>query len=151
MLSGGHADNALAQSATATVNCRIMPGVQPASVQAELQQVVGVNVEVKPDPSFLGTPTPVQPIRVDVLAAFTKAVRTLHGPAMPIMPFMDTGTSDASFLRAAGIPTYGADGAWGIVPDDERMHGLDERTPVRALYDDVLHWEIMIRELAGKR
>src|SRR5678815_1217396 len=29
MLKGGHADNALPQSATATVNCRIFPGVQP--------------------------------------------------------------------------------------------------------------------------
>src|SRR5689334_3188576 len=36
MLSGGHADNALPQSATATVNCRIFPAVQPRSVQAEL-------------------------------------------------------------------------------------------------------------------
>ena len=151
MLQAGHADNALPQSATATVNCRIMPGIQPVAVQAELQRAVGPNVEVKPDPTFLGQPTPILPVRDDVLAAFTKAVRTLHGPTMPIMPFMDTGTSDASFLRAAGIPTFGADGGWGISPDDERAHGLDERIPVRAFYDDVLHWEIMIRELAGKR
>ena len=37
MLSGGHADNALPQSAEATVNCRIMPGVEPKDVEAELQ------------------------------------------------------------------------------------------------------------------
>ena len=151
MLQAGHADNALPQSATATVNCRIMPGVQPVAVQAELQQLVGAKAEVKPDPTFAGQPTPILPIRDDVLAAFTKTVRSIHGPAMPIMPFMDTGTSDASFLRAAGIPTFGADGSWGIVPDDERAHGLDERIPVRAFYDDVLHWEMMIRELARKR
>jgi acetylornithine deacetylase/succinyl-diaminopimelate desuccinylase-like protein len=68
MLKGGHADNALPQSATATVNCRIFPGVQPKDVQAELQQAVGPNVEVKPDPSFIGVPTPASPLRpVEVL------------------------------------------------------------------------------------
>jgi hypothetical protein len=29
------------------------------------------------------------------------------------------------------------------------MHGLDERIPVRAMYDDVLYWESLIRDLAG--
>jgi acetylornithine deacetylase/succinyl-diaminopimelate desuccinylase-like protein len=150
MLSGGHADNALPQSATATVNCRIMPGVQPKDVEAELKQVVGPKVDVKPDPSFTGKPTPVLPILPQVLAAYSKAVKQLHGPQMRIIPTMTTGTTDANFFRSVGIPVYGADGGWGISPDDERAHGLDERIPVRAAYDDVIHWETMIRELAGK-
>ncbi len=150
MLSAGHADNALPQSAKATVNCRIMPGVEPTIVQAELQKIVGPNVEIIPDPTFIGKPTPVPAIREDVMAAYTMAVRQLHGPAMHIVPNMTTGTTDASFFRAAGIPVYGVDGGWGISPDDERAHGLDERIPVRAAYDNLLHWETMIRELAGK-
>ena len=148
MLSGGHADNALAQSATATVNCRMMPGTQPTDIQAELQRLVGPNVEIKPDPEFIGQPTPVLPLREDVTAAVTKAVQTIHGPSMKVIPTMSTGTSDASFFRAVGIPVYGADGGWGISPDDERAHGLDERIPVRAMYDDVLHWEMIVRDLA---
>ena len=150
MLSAGHADNALPQSAKATVNCRIMPGVEPKVVEAELEKVVGPNVEVTPDPTFIGKPTPVFPIRPEVLAAYTKAVQQLHGPGMRVVPTMTTGTTDASFFRAAGIPVYGADGGWIISPDDERAHGLDERLPVRAAYDDVVHWETMIRELAGR-
>ena len=150
MLNGGHADNALPQMARATVNCRIMPGIEPATVQAALQQLVGSGVEVAPDPTFIGKPTPVPAVRQDVLAAYTKSVRQLHGPAMRTIPNMTTGTTDGSFFRAAGIPTYGVDGGWGISPDDERAHGLDERIPVRAAYDDVLHWETLIRELAGR-
>ncbi|MBU6371506.1 MAG: M20/M25/M40 family metallo-hydrolase [Alphaproteobacteria bacterium] len=148
MLAAGHADNALPQMARATVNCRIMPGVEPVTVQAELQALLGAGVEITPDPAFIGRPTPVLPIREDVLAAYTQAVRAIHGPSMPIIPTMDTGTTDASFFRAIGVPAYGVDGGWGVVPDDERAHGLDERIPVRALYDDVLHWEIMVRALA---
>ena len=150
MLDGGHADNALPQSARATVNCRIMPGAEPATVQAELQRLVGNAIEVKPDPSFIGKPTPVLPLLPHVRSAYTVAVQRLHGPAMRVIPNMTTGTTDANFVRSVGIPVFGVDGGWGISPDDERSHGLDERIPVRAAYDNVLHWETMIRILAGK-
>ncbi|MEO7240433.1 MAG: M20/M25/M40 family metallo-hydrolase [Sphingomicrobium sp.] len=149
MLNAGHADNALPQMARATVNCRIMPGIEPSAVQAELQQAVGANVEIKPDPNFTGMSTPVSPLRPDVVSAFTHAVHELQGKDIQIIPNMSTGASDGSFFRAKGIPVYDVDGAWGISPDDERAHGLDERVPVRAMYDDVLHWEIMLRDLAG--
>jgi acetylornithine deacetylase/succinyl-diaminopimelate desuccinylase-like protein len=149
MLEGGHADNALPQSAKATVNCRIFPGVQPKDVQAELQQLAGSKVEVTPDPNYIGVPTPASPLRPDVLKAVTAAIQRFHGPEMHVFPVMSTGASDGSFFRAQGIPVYDVDGSWGISPDDERAHGLDERIPVRAMYDDVLHWEMIIRELAS--
>jgi acetylornithine deacetylase/succinyl-diaminopimelate desuccinylase-like protein len=149
MLKGGHADNALPQSATATVNCRIMPGVQPKDVQAELQQAVGPKVEITPDAEFIGVPTPASPLRPEVLAAVTNAVHTVIDPQMDVYPVMAAGASDGSFFRAQGMPVYDVDGSWGISPLDDRMHGLDERIPVRAMYDDVVYWEKLIRSLAG--
>ncbi|HKX90884.1 MAG TPA: M20/M25/M40 family metallo-hydrolase [Sphingomicrobium sp.] len=149
MLEAGHADNALPQTAQATVNCRIFPGVDPKTVQAELQQMVGPKVEVKPDPNYIGVPTPPSPLRPDVLKAVKAAIERFHGPGMRVFPMMSTGASDGSFFRAQGIPVYDLDGSWGISPDDERAHGLDERIPVRAMYDDVLYWEMIIKALAG--
>ena len=149
MLQAGHADNALPQTAQATVNCRIMPGIDPKTVQAELQQVAGPKVAVTPDPNYIGEPTPPSPLRPDVLKAVTQAIQAIHGPQMHVTPIMSTGASDGSFFRAKGIPVYDVDGSWGISPDDERAHGLDERIPVRAMYDDVLHWEMLIKALAG--
>jgi len=149
MLEGGHADNALPQSAKGTVNCRIFPGVQPKDVQAELQAMAGPKVEVTPDPLYIGEPTPASPVRPDVLKAVTEAVQHFHGKDMHVFPVMSTGASDGSFFRAKGIPVYDVDGSWGISPDDERAHGLDERIPVRAMYDDVLHWEMILKALAG--
>ncbi len=149
MLEGGHADNALPQMAKATVNCRILPGVDPKAIQAELQRVAGAKAEVTLDPGFLGESSPVSPLRPDLMRAVGKAVATFYGPDMPIMPVMQTGASDGSFFRAKGIPVYDIDGSWGIIPDDDRMHGLDERIPVRAMYDDVLYWEMIYRQLAS--
>jgi len=149
MLSAGHADNALPQSATATVNCRIMPGVEPKEVQAEIQQTVGPKVEVVPDPNYIGVPTPASPLRAEVQAAVTNAIHTIVDPKMDVFPVMAAGASDGSFFRAQGIPVYDVDGGWAISPLDDRAHGLDERIPVRAMFDDVVYWEKLIRTLAG--
>ena len=146
MLKGGHADNALPQLAEATVNCRILPGVEPKAIEAELKQVVGAKVEVVPADD-IGRPTPVSPLRPDVVNAYTKAVHTRF-PRQPIIPQMSTGATDGLEFRARGIPVYGVNGDWGVSPDDERAHGRDERLAVQALWDNVLHWESMVRDLA---
>ncbi len=146
-LFGGHADNALPQLATAMVNCRIFPGVDPNANLAELQTIAGPGVSVTRNDSYVASL--VSPLRADVTSAYTKAVRALH-PGMPVAPEMSTGASDARPFRVAGIPVYGVAGEWVRVPDDLRAHGKDERLPIKSLDDNVLHWQIMLRELAGR-
>ncbi|HEX8527356.1 M20/M25/M40 family metallo-hydrolase [Allosphingosinicella sp.] len=146
-LEAGHADNALPQRATATVNCRIFPDEDPAAVLGVLRalaQPSGVVVE----PIEQARPTPASPLRQDVLQAFTAAVHVRH-PASPIIPTMLTGATDALFFRARGVPVYGVAGNWGVYPDDARAHGLNERVPVRAFYQSIDHWSDLIRTLAG--
>ena len=146
MLKGGHADNALPQSATATVNCRIMPGVEPKDVQAELQQLVGPEGRGHARPQFIGDPDAgVAAAARRGRAPSPRRSSALHGPAMHVFPLMSTGASDGSFFRAQGIPVYEIDGSWGISPDDERAHGLDERMPVNAMYDDVIYWTMIFK------
>jgi acetylornithine deacetylase/succinyl-diaminopimelate desuccinylase-like protein len=147
-LEGGHADNALPQLARATINCRIMPGTEPAAIRDELERVVAdANVKVeRTDNQAMSLASPLRP---DVVAAYTAAIHKRH-PDSPIMPEMSTGASDARPFRVAGIPVYGVDGSWGVIPDDLRAHGRDERLPVKAFYEDVDHWVDMLTMLAGK-
>lgn len=147
-LFGGHADNALPQLATAMINCRIFPGVDPNDVQADLAAMVGdAEVKVTRNDDYVASLS--SPLRADVVNAFTNAVHSLH-PGAPISPEMSTGASDARPFRVAGIPIYGANGAWVVVPVDFRAHGKDERLPIKALDDNVIHWKLMLSELAGK-
>lgn len=147
-LFGGHANNALPQLATARVNCRILPGVDPNAIQAELTRVVAdPDVAVTREDDYVASLA--SPLRPDITAAYTKAVTTLH-PGVPVYPEMSTGASDARPFRVAGIPVYGVGGEWVRVPTDLRAHGKDERLPVAALDDGVQHWKIMLTELAGK-
>ncbi|MDP9423804.1 MAG: M20/M25/M40 family metallo-hydrolase [Pseudomonadota bacterium] len=149
-LQAGHADNALPQMARATVNCRIMPGVSPDAIQAELKGIAGAGVEVTKDPNYVGRSTPVTPQRADVAKAYQDAVTALNGKGVPVAPYMSAGATDGAFFREAGMPVYGMDGSWVISPEDERAHGLDERMPVRAVYDNVLFWEMVLKQLAGR-
>jgi acetylornithine deacetylase/succinyl-diaminopimelate desuccinylase-like protein len=147
-LFAGHADNALPQLATAMINCRIFPGIDPNAVQAELSRIVAdPEVVVSRNDKYVASLT--SPLRPDITAAFTHAVQALH-PGMPVFPEMSTGASDARPFRVAGIPVYGTSGRWVVVPADYRAHGKDERLPVKSLDDEVLHWRLMLTELAGK-
>jgi acetylornithine deacetylase/succinyl-diaminopimelate desuccinylase-like protein len=146
MLEAGHAENALPQSATATVNCRIFPGVPVAEVEAALKAVVG-----NPDAEFtlLGDPTesPVSELRADVLAAVGKAVHARY-PDLDLITYMESGGTDGMHYRKAGVPTWGISGIF-MNPDEKYAHGLNERVPVAAFYGALDHWSIIIRELAG--
>lgn len=144
LLQGGHADNALPQSATLTVNCRIFPGVPVDRVRAELQQLVGDAIDVK----GIGTPTAsdASPLREDVVVAVTRAVHARH-PGIPIVPLQESGASDGLYFRAAGIPTYGVGGAF-IRADEMFAHGLDERIPVQSFYDELDYWYRLVIDIA---
>ena len=145
LLRGGHADNALPQSATATVNCRIFPGVAIATVQKALQDAAGPKVEIV----SIGEPTAsdASPLRPDVVAAVTKAVHVRH-PGVPIVPVQESGATDGLHFRAAGIPTYGVGGMF-MKDSDAFAHGLNERVPVQGFYDGLEHWYVLVKELAG--
>jgi acetylornithine deacetylase/succinyl-diaminopimelate desuccinylase-like protein len=147
MLRGGHAENALPQTATATVNCRIFPGQEVDEVKATLAKIAGPRVEVK----TIGSPFPApsSPLRQDVLDAVTEVVHSLR-PGIPIVPTQSSGASDGIYFRAAGIPTYGT-GLSFTRDDDDFQHGLNERIAVASFYEDLEYWYRLLKRIAGPR
>lgn len=145
MLAGGHAENALPQTASATVNCRIFPGVPVSDVLAELRSIAGNKVDV----TQLGpsNSSDASPLRPDVMQAAARAVHTNY-PNAVMSPYMSAGATDGLFFRAAGIPTYGV-GAIFIGDNDDFAHGLNERVPVDSFYNGLTHWRVLLTELAG--
>jgi acetylornithine deacetylase/succinyl-diaminopimelate desuccinylase-like protein len=109
---------------------------------------LGAPDNVSVEPVDVARPTDASPLRDDVVSAYTAAVRARH-PGAEIVPDMSTGATDGLYFRARGVPVYGVDGSWAVIPADERAHGRDERLPVRAFYNDVDHWTDLIRRVAG--
>jgi acetylornithine deacetylase/succinyl-diaminopimelate desuccinylase-like protein len=128
LLSGGHADNALPQTAEATVNCRTLPGTSLEEVETRLREAVGAGIGVRVKyPLQPNPPSPPPP------AVMERLEQTVHSmwPGLAVVPVMETGGTDGKALRAAGIPTYGIAQMFYDM-DDVRAHGQDER--IRASY-----------------
>jgi acetylornithine deacetylase/succinyl-diaminopimelate desuccinylase-like protein len=146
ILQGGHAFNALPQVARATVNCRIMPGEPVDEVKATLERVLAdPQISVRqPGRPVLSAPSPLDE---EIMGAITK-VAAEFWPGTPVVPVMAAAASDGSYLRNAGIPTYGHSGLAGDV-DDFRAHGKDERVSVKSFFDGVEYLHRLVRTLSG--
>ncbi len=145
MLSAGHAENALPQSATATVNCRIFPGVGAAATEAALKQVVAndaVQFKLVTDV----TESPESAVPEEVTAALRKTIDARY-PGLPIQPYMESGGTDGMHYRTRGYATV-AISASASRPQDMFAHGLNERLSVEAFYGGLDHWYDLLKELA---
>jgi acetylornithine deacetylase/succinyl-diaminopimelate desuccinylase-like protein len=132
LLSGGHAENALPQRATANVNCRIFPGETVEGTRAALVAAIAdprITVTAEHPRGPIAQPPPLDP---KIMGPAEKLVAR-YFPGVPLVPTMSTGATDGIYLEAIGIPVYGVPGFWGD-PDGNGVHGLNERRSVRALY-----------------
>jgi acetylornithine deacetylase/succinyl-diaminopimelate desuccinylase-like protein len=140
-LEGGHANNALPQTARANVNCRILPGHSAEEVRQELIKVVqdpAITVQYVATDGTLADVAPAvrtlipPPLREDVLKPLQRIAGKMW-PTAVIVPTMAVGASDGVYTSAAGIPTYLVGGE-AIELSDIRAHGKDERIPVTSFY-----------------
>ncbi len=93
LLQGGHAPNALPQTARANVNCRMLPTDSIANVQATLKKVVAddqVSVVVANE-SGAAPPSAINPAIMRKLESLSSK---LYG-SIPVVPIMDTGALPA--------------------------------------------------------
>jgi acetylornithine deacetylase/succinyl-diaminopimelate desuccinylase-like protein len=146
MLEGGQAFNALPQLANATVNCRVMPGESADEVKATLQRVVADDqIAVTPiDQPVLSAPSA---LNEEIMGSIEKLSHEFW-PGAVVIPTMSAGATDGSYLRNAGIPTYGHSGLAGDV-NESRAHGKDERIPVKSFYEGNDYLYRLVKSLSG--
>lgn len=148
MLDAGHARNALPQRAQANINCRIFPGHSVEAIRQELSAVIG-------DPGVSVTalaplrPSPPNPPLDPKVVEPARKLVAKYFPGVPLVPVMANGYTDATFLGAVGIPTYGVPGMWGD-SDGNGVHGLNERLEVAALYTGRDFLGELVAAYAGK-
>ena len=147
LLAGGHATNALPQKATANVNCRILPGVAPASVKATLIEILG-DPAIKVEFVDEAHPSKPSPLRPDVMTLVESLTKEMY-PGAVVVPVMSTGATDGLYMRNGEIPTYGVEGTFGDM-DDVRAHGRDERVGVKQYFEGLEFQYRLIKALAQK-
>ena len=157
-LAAGHANNALPQTATANVTCRIFPGHSREQIRQELVKILDdpkVTVSyVQTDGSITPTAPDEQQLPPVVLPEeVMKPLRDVSAefwPGMPIVPNMSIGASDSRYAYAAGMPSFGLQGV-ALDNNDIRAHGKDERLPVQSFNNGVQFYYRYLKVLTSEK
>ena len=146
MLDGGNAINALPQLASAKVNCRIMPGEPVDGVKATLERVLADDqIAVKQiDQATISAPSA---LNEGIIGPITQLSAEFF-PGAVVLPTMSAGATDGSYLRNAGIPTYGHSGLANDI-GESRAHGRDERVLVKSFFTGNEYLYRLVKLLAG--
>ena len=147
-LEGGHAENALPQTARATVNCRILPQENASDIHRKLIEVLADNqiaVTFIKEPK----PSPPSPLTDEIMRSIEEATRAMW-KNVPVVPIMGTGATDSLYFRQIGISMYGVSGIFSDI-DDNRAHGRDERLGVREFYEGQEFLDKLVKSLAGEK
>jgi acetylornithine deacetylase/succinyl-diaminopimelate desuccinylase-like protein len=145
LLDGGHAENALPQTAHVSVNCRMLPEDNPENVLKTLKEVIA-DTSITVECTYSSFMAPLSPLRDEVRIPAEQIAASMW-PGVKVTPVMSTGASDSKYLRRAGIPTYGISGMFCDI-DDVRAHGRDERIGVRDFYQGVEFMYKFIKEIS---
>jgi acetylornithine deacetylase/succinyl-diaminopimelate desuccinylase-like protein len=145
VLTGSQKTNVIPRTASAEVDCRLLPGQDPAAFVATVKDVIAdpavkVDVLLNFPPSSSSTDT-----------ALYAAIRALAGrDAVPVVPSVLTGFTDSHYFRAQGITSY------GFVPivlsegETRREHGVNERISTDNLRDGVRRLIDLLHVLDGQ-
>ena len=156
-IDGGHANNALPQTARANVNCRILPG---HSIEETRQTLIRIFDDPKVTVSSVGSDGEVQaessprksfpppPLLPEVMNPLQRVTREMW-PGTPVVPSMATGASDGVYTSPAGMPTFGISGL-ALDVNDIRAHGKDERLPVKSFDDGVAFYYKFLKAVASE-
>lgn len=145
-LAAGHADNALPQTAQATVNCRVLPGQNPDDIEATLRSVIG-NEQIEVFRVNTPTTSEPSPLTEEIMGIIEPIVEDMW-PGVPVIPTMSTGATDGNYVRNAGIPVYGVSAIFSD-PNDSRAHGKNERVGIEEYYGAQEFWYRMLKGLSG--
>jgi carboxypeptidase PM20D1 len=148
MVRGGVKENVLPQSATATVNFRLLPGDTTDGVIAQVRRILDDDT-IEIAKRTADEPSAVAPTGGAQFAALQAALEEVD-PGLPVAPGLVLGGTDTKW--------YGriADAAYRFVPfrlepsDLKRPHGTDERISVENLAFGVRFYGALIRHAAGE-
>lgn len=141
-LDAGHAENALPQTARATVNCRVVPQSSAEETENVLRAMAarhGISIS-QVAPAMASPPSPLTPSVVDPITEVAQGM----WPDIVVIPEMSTGATDGLFVRNAGIPVYGVS-AIAEDPNELRAHGKDERIRIESYFDAVDYWYRLVK------
>jgi acetylornithine deacetylase/succinyl-diaminopimelate desuccinylase-like protein len=147
MLSGSLQINVIPSSASAGLDCRLLPGTDPKAFLEKIRRRlhdhrISIEFLQKPDDA---PPSPASGPAWDAI----KAVAAKDfGDALAV-PWLMAGGTDSRFLRERGVPAYGFVPVVLLHSEIKRIHGVDERLSVDNLNHGIRATYDLAMELCG--
>jgi acetylornithine deacetylase/succinyl-diaminopimelate desuccinylase-like protein len=130
-LHAGNKHNVIPASASATLDCRLLPDTDPDAFVAELADVIAdqaieITRVLEHDSGTSSLDTPVAKIVSEVIAE-------RYGSRAAVLPMLSPGFTDSHAYRAAGAEAYGFVPALLTREELATIHGHNERISVENL------------------
>ncbi|MCM4077642.1 M20/M25/M40 family metallo-hydrolase [Paractinoplanes hotanensis] len=129
-LEAGYKDNVIPGRASATIDCRTLPG-EADQFLATLRELIGPDIEIEHVHQQPAVETSFDGALVDAMGAALRA----EDPGARTVPYLMSGGTDAKAFATLGIRCFGF--APLRLPADlnfaSLFHGIDERVPVEGL------------------
>ncbi len=131
IIQGGIRTNVIPTNAAAKLNVRTLPGQSIDMVVERIKKAIGdslVDVAI----TTRGADSPASDFHSPMFTAIRESAQALE-PSLAVVPYLSTGATDSARLRSWGMQ------AFGLLPfpmnqdDEDRMHGNDERVPLKSL------------------
>lgn len=151
MLQAGVKINVIPNAAEAQVDVRRLPNETKAEVLARFRRIINDSaVEVRPAPGQEMPATEPSSLTT-LLYRKMEEVFSRSSPEAVVVPYMQRGATDGSFLRQKGMAVYGIPLFLREEPES-RAHGNDERISVKAMDAGVrLLWEVVSAAAGSER
>ncbi len=134
VLNGSPKTNVVPASASAQLDCRLLPGEDPQKFIAELKQLVDdPNIRFS---TLLNFPSVASAPDTPLFEAI-RSVAAHRDPHAPVFPSVLGGFTDTHYFREKGIVSYGFSGLALTSEDARGVHGLNERIPLSAIREAV--------------
>lgn len=147
VLSGSAKINVVPPTASAELDCRILPDEDAAAFRAALEaRIADDNIRIEPLLNFAAAASSAD----TELFRLLERVITRHHPAAPVVPTVAGGFTDSHFFRELGIASYGF--APFVIPESDLggIHGNDERIGIATFEQGVAIMTEIVRRFAGE-
>ncbi len=145
VVSGGYKDNVLPATATARLNCRLLPGDGIPDVTGHLERVIGdERVQIAVVDGAEPQATPVSPVDDPAYHSLARCIKQVFD-GVPVAPYLMVGASDARHYTRLCPRVYRFQPLRLSDDDLARIHGIDERVPVAALARLVAFYQHLMR------
>jgi acetylornithine deacetylase/succinyl-diaminopimelate desuccinylase-like protein len=145
VLGASQKTNVIAPTAYAEIDCRLLPGDDPAEFLDQIRRVIGDDT-IKLD-VLLNFPAFSSPSR-SILMNAINAVAWEDGHDTAI-PTMIAGFTDSHYFRAAGLVAYGFVPVELTAAQEKTVHGVNERIEVKELGNGIRRMVELLRFVGG--